>query len=157
MIDYLHELWQVIYPGILSSVLIIFAGFLCQQFRYWRKIRIPFHNKCFHVSVKRYPNEIKHIVQCKTRRNRISFYSIDKKDNGDQLEGEFIINLLNLRFGYGYHNHTAFDGFAFTNVIIQNKNTLFVESPYIGTYKDAGIIHGRRHEHAFVWMKVKCT
>lgn len=127
---------------------------LLQQYRYWRHLKRKFHNQEFNVYHKRFPDEIVQKVKCKVKGNVIKFTGRSTSDN-TPFEGEFIMNVINLKMGDGHQTHIHDDAYGFTKIIIKNNDTFFVEAPYTKTGKNTdGNIEGSRVYQAFVWKKV---
>ena len=143
-----------ILTGVIGNILFAFPLiWLVQQFRYYYFLRRKFHNRTFSIYWKRFPNSIVQSVTCTVKRNVIRFEG-NKIGNNDRFEGQFIMNIINLKVGEGFHTHKKSDGFGFLKVIIKDDNTFFVEAPYTGVKEnDKKIKIGFRVYQAFIWKR----
>ncbi len=140
--------------GIIGNIIFAFLliwGF--QQFRYYYLLRLKFHNKTFDTYWKRFPNEIVQSVTCTVKGNVIK-YKGDKTGNVDTVEGQFIMNPINLKIGEGFHTNKNSDGFCFLKIIIKDDNTFFVEAPYTSVKENEKKNKvGFRIYQAFIWRR----
>lgn len=148
----IENFWDSIITGIIANAfftLILIYGI--QQIRYWYFIRRKFHNKTFNTYWKRFPNEIVQTVTCSVYGNKIVF-SGKSIVNEDPFDGQFIINPINLKYGDGYYFHEKHEGFAFTKLIIKDKKTFLLESPYtaINETENNTKISSRIYQ-AYIW------
>lgn len=148
----IKNFWDSIITGIIAnSIFTLILIYVIQQIRYWYFIKSKFHKRTFNTYWKRFPNEIVQTVTCKVNGNKITFSgkSIGSKDSFD---GQFILNPINLKYGDGYYFHENSEGFAFTKLIIKDKNTFLVESPYTAIKEDEkkAKIFSRVYQ-AFIW------
>lgn len=126
----IENFWDSIITGIIAnSIFTLILIYVIQQIRYWYFIRRKFNKKTFNTFWKRFPNEIVQTVTCRVIGNKIIF-SGKSISSEDSFDGQFIINPINLKIGEGYYFHEDTEGFAFTKLIIKDKNTFLVESPY---------------------------
>jgi hypothetical protein len=152
-----------VYPvvfGIVSSVFFAVGIWLIQQYRYWRKLRMKFHNTTYQTFHKYFPNKIIQEVKITVNKNIIHFEGKRMSDE-TPFNGQFIVNPINLKIADGYHNHTNDEGFGFMNMIINGNDEFLIEAPYTKMYygknEKTGVQHtdasGIRIYQAFVWRK----
>jgi len=144
------------FAGILFAVLI----YLIQRVRYFCILVRRFDKVKFGVFYK-YGSDKIGDVTLTVKGNRIhyegNYFGNNNWEKG--FEGEFIMNQLNLKFGEGFHYHTNYNGFNFPKIVIQDSNTIFIESSYYH-FRD------KKHEanywadnhmqvpQAFVWKRL---
>lgn len=125
-------------------------------------MRRHFHKACFKTYWKEKNDEIVQIIKCKVSNNKIRYKGWRYNNENDIIEGEFIINPLNLKFGEGFHIHrtknesTKSEKFGFDRIIIKDKNTFYVDSPYVKLMpkdKDNKKNICEQRYQAFVWRK----
>ena len=151
------EFWLSTLSGVVgNAIFTIVLIFVIQQLRYFFTLRNKFHNTTFKSYWKRFPEEEVHVLNIKVKRN-IIYLTGNRIGSNDTFKGEIIISPINLRLGKGFHIHSKSDGFAFLKVIIEDSETLLVESSYIGAKK-----HETNHKtvgfdvaQAFIWKKQK--
>ncbi len=143
---------NTILTGLAASIFFSLIVYFIQVFRYWFYLKRRFHKKVFNTYWKRFPNKIVQTVTCRVNKNIIKFKG--KKNNSNKIfMGQFIINPFNLKTAQGYHINKNTDGFAFIRMIIKDKNTFYVESPYTGVEEKDNKKKGFRVYQAFIWKK----
>lgn len=87
-----------------NAIFAIIVIYVVQQLRYCYYLKRKFHNRQFETFNKRFPDDIVFVLTCRVKENIISFTG-SKADGSDAFEGEFIINIINLKTGDGFHWH----------------------------------------------------
>ncbi len=145
-----------IIQGAIISAAISAGVWLIQQFRYFLFLYCKFNNAVFLSFRKNDDGSPVHEITFKVRGNKIIFFGKRLKD-GDEHEGQVIINPINLKTGEGYYFHKKAEGFAFPKIMIKDRKTIFVEAPF-STFKNVDKDHPDKKEwvrrsQAFVWKK----
>ncbi len=143
--DFIFSALSGIAGNILFGLLLVWP---IQQIRYWKNLKLKFHNKSFEAYRKRFPDEIVYVMKCQVKGNVIKFSNESKN-----MYGEFIINPFNLKTGEGFHYHNDSDGYGFSKVIIKDENTFLIDAPYIKVIEKDKHKVGSIVYQAFIWRK----
>jgi hypothetical protein len=101
-------------------------------------------------------------VLCKTKQNRIIFSgNVLDGLNNPKINGELIVNLINLKTAEGYSLQDGEDAFVFMKAILADRmDTFYVEAHYTAVKEGDSTNHtGTKNKissiipQAFVWRK----
>lgn len=139
-------------PFILAIIL-----YLWQEARYYFIIYKNFNGSIFSAHPKRQRITNPEKYELITYKNRILY----RKHNDHKDEGEIVLDLINLKYGKGFHimntddddpvDYSYTDRFGFSQFII-SRNKIYVENPYIKPDKK-NIPYGEILYQVFVWIK----
>lgn len=158
------------FPKIFPPLILASSIYLLQQARYYFFVFRKYNGTvfCDHPKRKRVQDpEKKELI---TFKNRILY----RNKNEQSYEGEIILDLINLRYGKGFHNYSfsdkknenmdtqeseniqnadyaKTDQFGFSQFIV-TKDKIFVEHPYIKP-KENNSHYGKILYQASIWVK----
>ena len=149
----LSKLTKLFPPFILAIVL-----YLWQLGRYYFLVYNKYHKTTFSIHPKRQRFDNPDKYELITFKNRILF----RKQNDPKDEGEIVLDLINLKYGRGFHSmnndgndsindYSYEDRFGFSQFIV-TKNKIFVESPYIKPETD-NFPNGKILYQVFIWIR----
>lgn len=157
-----------LFPPILFGVFL----YLLQQWRYYKHVHCIYHNTKYAVHPKRNRSENPPIREFRTFQNRLIY----RHQEEHEYQGEIVLDLVNLRYGRGFHNvlvqqelqkgqklTPGSDRFGFLQVIT-TPDKIFVEHPYIKPRQKEATQVGQESryttvgdvvQNASVWEKCK--
>ncbi len=158
-------------PKIFPPLILASGIYLWQQVRYYFSVFKKYNGTVFNVHPKRKRIQKPEKVELITFKNRIIY----RQKNKPLYEGEITLDIINLRYGKGFHNNTFTSGekinenmdtqeskkdqndyaksdqFGFSQFIV-SKDKIFVEHPYIRP-KENHPPYGEILYQASIWLK----
>jgi hypothetical protein len=160
-------------PKMFPPLILASGIYLWQQLRYYFFVFRKFNGTIFCVHSKRYRHKNPEKQELITFKNRILY----RMKNKPSYEGEIVLDLINLKYGKGFHNNNAFpiddymnknmdtqdvdniqnnyyakdDQFGFAQFIV-TKDKIFVEHPYMKPKKEKPNYCEIRYR-ASIWLR----
>jgi hypothetical protein len=159
---FLSNLLEPVPSHLLSEALFALFLYLIQLCRYLILLKNKFDGATFLIYYKGNPTHVVRKATCRVKwgikdvplLNPVITYEgeqIDSRQEGE-FSGQFIIDPLTLRKGEGEHFHKTYEGFNFPQIVIKDKDTLFVETTYLRPKSGVGYEFEEMHQ-SYVWRR----
>jgi hypothetical protein len=146
----------------LGALSVFILAFVLNHFRYWWKLGRKFNGACFDVYYKGKDQDEKDKIRTVTLTvcgRKISYLGeqIDKIPGEGVFEGEFIIDILNMRLGNGVHYHKSYHGFNFPRIFIRDDDTFYIQTHYLSNENRENKYEFDIHYQAYIFKRHKTS